>query len=138
MEESFLLNGEPFLSERMEKAKELAARIVNKDHRTIQDSMLFLKSILSRHYNIPIFHEYFEKRTFEELVFEIELINLSNQSNVEKGKNILQNNKKEAESLFDDMAEDDEFKNVEFKMSDDEFSKITNDFMNTGNFKGDK
>lgn len=125
---------EPFLSERIEKAKKKAFDIVNKNHNTIEDSVYYLRYILSRHYNMPFFHEYFEQRTIEELIFEIELIKQSEQSNVEKGKDLLASNKEEAEGLFDDMVKEDE----EEMNNVDSFNDLAQEFIRSGKFKGEE
>lgn len=124
------------LDKRIEKARERANRIVSNKHTDFEDSVIYLKAILSRHYNMPIFHEYFDKRTLDELIFEIELINAFQKPTQDRGQEMLKENKEEASALFDDFAEDDmmEVSKEQF-MSDEEFAKISQQFMQDGDFK---
>jgi vacuolar-type H+-ATPase subunit H len=124
------------LEKRIQEARERANRIVSNQHATFEDNVIYLQAILARHYNMPIFHEYFKNRTIDELIFEIELISAFNKTPESRGQELLKENKEEAASLFDDWAKDDmvEVSQQNF-MSDDEFSKISQQFMENGEFK---
>ena len=124
------------LDKRIQEARERANRIVSNQHTSFEDSLVYLQMILAKHYNMPIFHSYFKERTIDELIFEIELISAMNKPSQERGQEILKENKDEASALFDDWAEEDmvEVSKEKF-MSDDEFMKMSEQFMQNGEFK---
>ena len=124
------------LDKRIAKAKARAERIASNKHTDFDDGIFYLRAILSKHYNLPIFHEYFIDRTLDELIFEIELINAFDKPSGERGQEILKENKEEAEGLFDDWAEDDMVEvSKDDAMSEEEFNKISQQFMTSGDFQ---
>lgn len=124
------------LDKRIQEAKSRAERIMLNKHNSLEDGVFYLRSILSNHYRLPIFHEYFEKRTIDELIFEIELINAYNKPISDRGQDMLKENKEDASSLFDDMFDDDmvEVSNNNI-MQDSEFEELSKQFMQSGEFK---
>jgi hypothetical protein len=122
------------LERRIERAKELAQRIVSNDTHGFEESMLAWRFILARHYNLPLFHEYFLERTIDELILEVELLNAVSQSGEQHGSKLLSENKEEAEALFDDWIEEDM---KAPPMSEPEWEATSKQFMETGKFKGE-
>lgn len=92
------------LKSRIDKAKQRASEVFNGSTEELDDHALQMAFILSQHYNIPLFSEYFMDRTFDELVFELELIQLLKKPEKPKMEEIVQdeNNKEELAGLFDD------------------------------------
>lgn len=142
------LNFEGDIAKRIEKAKAAARAIVDGSDNSLDGAHFVLRAILSKRYNMPIFHEYFENKSFDELVFEIEIFNALEETNTKRGSNALKENKAEAESLFDDWAEDDA--PVDPSVTDEwtdagttskgeikQWDKETEEFMKTGKFKGE-
>jgi len=94
---------EPNFEERVSEAKKRARRIANGEFQDIEDVNFALRFRIGRAYNIPIFHEYFESRTIDELVFECELISVSAETTEEKTSAVIAENKEElAKDLFSD------------------------------------
>jgi hypothetical protein len=128
---------EPFLEERIEAARQKAQRLRDGIVEIMEEFELSLRVFISTHYTIPLFDTYFEERTLDDLIFEVEVIKLK-QSAAPSGSNTLKENAKEAEGLFDDWIEDDEKKavglgNVDLK--NDPFFNDAKAFMESGEFK---
>jgi hypothetical protein len=94
---------------------------------------LLMRFALSKRYNIPIFDEYFSKRTIEDLAFELELHMYDAKDKNVKTADLVKENKEEMEDFFDDMAEEDTVP----PMSEEEL-KMYQEFMQTGDFIDNK
>jgi len=109
--EYFLENG---LEKRIELARLRAKNIYYGNPQSLEDEIFRLRNVLRTEYNIPIFSEYFDKRTLDELIFEVELIVLSKSTPDDKMKDAVKEMNKakekgevsELDSLFDDMDEE--------------------------------
>jgi hypothetical protein len=125
-----IMTFEPYLQERIDAAKEKARKIVAGEVESEKELVEAMVLVLSRHYGLPFFDSYFEDRTFDDLIFEVELLKLSRQSNSEQGSGMLAAaSKEEKESLVDDWVEAD-MASVNKQAEED-----AKRFMETGNFK---
>ena len=116
----------------IERAKEDAIRIASNDVEGYDDFLILLKAILSKRYNIPLYSEYFSKRTLYELILEIEIWNALEKNGAEKGIDLIKENPEEAKNLFpgwDDLDKDEKI--------DDTALNEAKRFMETGAFKGE-
>ena len=118
-------NLEPHVEERIQKAKERAQKIVNGLVETEEDIIFCMRFFLSKIYQIPIFHKYFEELTFDQLIFECELHRTSRQTTPEKTTELINDNKEELSGMFDDWVDQD--------LGD--FTEDAKNFMETGEFK---
>jgi hypothetical protein len=116
---------EPYINERLDKARKKANNIVNGICETQEDFEMVMRLFLSKRYNIPIFSEYFENLEFDKLVFEVELHKASLIPQEKKTSEIINENKEELSTLFEDWVDEDL---SQFK--DDDAN-----FMKTGEFK---
>lgn len=107
-------------------AKELAQRIYSNNIDTEEELVLSLHWILSSYYKIPLFSDYFKGRSLDQLILECELIRLMSTNSEQQTSDLLNNNKEEAESLFDDW---------ETVPADESWKEDAERFMNTNNFK---
>jgi hypothetical protein len=121
---------EPHLEERIDAAKEYARAIMTKQHKTMDDMILYLQITLAKHYGWGIYDPYFKDKTIDQLIFEVEVITMNTQSSPEVASALLKEGGKEAEGLFDDMVEAD----MKVAMSDDEWKTTAAKFMQTGEF----
>jgi hypothetical protein len=126
---------EPLLDKRLEKARKKANDIVNGVCETQEDFEMVMRFFLSQIYNIPVFSEYFENLTFDQLAFEVELHRAKAIPKEQKTSEIINDNKEEINSLFDDWVDEDleQFRSTskeEFKPNQDDL-----DFMQSGKFK---
>ena len=64
---------EPFLNERIEAAKQKAKQLIDGKVENEEDLRLIYQFVLCQKYNIPIFDQYFEDRTLDEIMFEVYL-----------------------------------------------------------------
>jgi len=119
------------LKQRIEKAQEKAQRIISGKTDDREEIMLSIRLVLAEHYNMPLFHKYFEDRTLEDLVLEIEIVTRNKVPGAERGSQLLSDNKEQAEGMFDDWIEEDM---SEPPMSDDEWQETAKKFMETGEF----
>lgn len=62
---------EPFLQERVEKAKEKAKKMIHGVADSEGDLFLIYSFILAQRYNMPIYSDYFLERSIDELAFEV-------------------------------------------------------------------
>lgn len=147
------------LDARSERVQKMAKRIHYRNPANFDEYVLTLKLILSRHYNIPLFNEYFEKRTLDELWLECEFIRLSMAKETDNIKDILNNpqDREEIEkAMFGDLFEDGEVpfeaskptatpKSIQSQpppgewITEDstDFDELSKKFMQTGNFIGE-
>lgn len=132
------------MNERIERAKNQARAIVDGTDNSEAAIHYILRSVLSRRYNMPIFDDYFESRSIDELVFEIELWRALEETGAKRGGDLLKENKEEAESLFDDWAADeepvpvsDEWNDTTTKELGNSWDKEAESFMKSGKFKGE-
>jgi len=124
--------------------KELAKNVYNGSENSDFNTMeMQLRNVISVHYNIPMFDDYFDKLTIAQLIFEAELIILRTMPQEQKDQNIMQSKeaKEELDHLFDDW--DEEEKNVWTDMDLDDKMKEQMDesvqrFVNEGKFIGEE
>ena len=92
------------IEKRIKAAKEKAERVFYGVKTTIEEETLRLQYVISRHYGIPIFDNYFKDRTLDDLIFEIELISLNSTGGEEKMEEIMTTPEKrqELDGIFDD------------------------------------
>ena len=62
---------EPHLKERIEAAERKAKKLVHGQHDSEDELLIIYSVILSQKYNMPIFSEYFQERTIDELALEV-------------------------------------------------------------------
>lgn len=74
------------LEKRAKNARDKAERVFYGASDEEDEHLLRLWLYLSREYNIPLFDDYFKNRTFDELIFEIELIALFKKNQMDKSK----------------------------------------------------
>lgn len=120
-----------------EKGREKARDLMAKRYDTIEDHVLIMRYYLSRIYNMPIFHKYFDSLTLEQLAFEVEMHRLASTPQEDLSTEIIKANKEEAAALFDDWADED-FKDSKVPPLSKEEEELFNDFMQDGKFKGEK
>jgi len=133
---------EPHLAERIESAKRHAKFIkLGKNIETIEDAELFLRYVLSKHYKIPIFSNYFEKRTIDQLFFEVELIQEGDSfHSVKHTSDIIKENADEIEALANEMEEEwnpIDSPPMDESLESDPVFRMAQEFMKTGNFIGE-
>jgi hypothetical protein len=120
---------EPFLVERIENAKLSAKKLIDGDFEDEESLKSLIRFRLSRELNKGYFESYFDDRTLDDLVFELELIKLSSRPADSRGSDMLKEAPKEAEALFDDWVEEDN------KEAEKSFENDALQFMNSGEFK---
>lgn len=114
----------------LERGKEKASKVFHNKDLSFDEQILALRFFLSRHYNIPLFSKYLTNRTVEEIIFEVELIKLSRTPTAQNTSALMNENKKEIESMFDDFVEQDA---EPFEITDKD-KQIFGEFMKTGEF----
>jgi len=62
---------EPHLKERIEAAEAKAKKLVHGQPDSEEELLIIYSVILSQKYNMPIFSEYFQERTIDELALEV-------------------------------------------------------------------
>ena len=137
---------EHHLEQRIEAAKKLADKIRNATNiDTEEDAEQVLRYVLSRHYKIPYFSEYFDKLTLDQLFFEVELITMDKpqkQATPEDASKVVKDNKKEADAIIDEfdawIKQDMNQETPESDIKEDPFFKVAQEFMKTGNFVEEK
>jgi len=105
---------EPFLEERMEKAKAKAKRIAHGKVESESDLEQVFRASLSRRYNIPVFDTYFDDKTLDEIAYEVFLHKEldrkeSGGTDEDAQKELTQVSNEDREDLFSDLVEDSEF-----------------------------
>jgi hypothetical protein len=137
---------EKFIEERIDMAKKLALSVKTAtDVQTIEQAELVLRMVISNHYKIPFFSEYFDNRTMDEMFFEAELIALQSKPQEETTSRIIKNSKAEIENIADEMEKEfeEEWKEANLDTpldptkADDPFLQMAKTFMQTGNFAGE-
>ena len=123
-----LIYKEKFLERRIEQAKEYAAKIASGLGDSEQDIEITYRMFLSEHYSLPIFDEYFEKRTFDQLAFEVYLIKRRKEPVLENVAETISQNLKEAADAASTGWDD-------VDVSDAELERMSK-FMETGEFEG--
>lgn len=123
---------EPNLNDRIEEAKKMAERISSGQVDTNGEFELSLRLIVSKQYNIPLFSEYFDNLTMDQLLLEVELVRLSRMSPEQKASELINSNKEELSGLFDDI---EGFDPPPMDPKENEFMKDAMEFMKTGDFK---
>lgn len=130
-----LHDSEPLLEERIQIAKERARKIANSKLDSEDDLRLYLCYYIGSKYNLPIFSNYFDARTIDELMFEAELLSLKDRPQEQLASDITNEHKEEADALFDDWAEEDQqWVEVSNPMTP-EFEEMAKKFMQTNEFK---
>lgn len=137
---------EQHLEERIDSAKKRALAVKTAASvQTVEEAELVLRMIISNHYKIPFFDEYFDKRTIDELFFEAELIALHSSSDEQNTSRTIKESKKEIAGLADEMEKEleDEWKAMESAEPLDPTQKgdpmlaMAKRFMETGSFIGE-
>lgn len=129
-----VLGLEPNLENRIKAAKARARKIANQDVQTEDDLRDFLIYYISSKYNLPIFSEYFGNRTIDDLIYEAELLAMKDRPPERVASDITNENKAEADSLFDDWVKEDQWMDLP-PPSSEAFDEAAKQFMQTGNFK---
>jgi hypothetical protein len=122
------------IDDRIKLAKQRAESVYYGHSDVLEDQVMRLQFLLSREYNMPLFSDYFEKRTLDQLIFEMELIKLSREPATDKMSDIMKDEgkKKELESLFDDWTEENTVDLSDTTGYDEEM--VFKEFMETGEF----
>jgi hypothetical protein len=122
------------IDDRIKLAKQRAESVYYGHSDVLEDQVMRLQFLLSREYNMPLFSDYFEKRTLDDLIFEMELIKLSREPATDKMSDIMKDEgkKKELESLFDDWTEENTVDLSDTTGYDEE--SVFKEFMETGEF----
>lgn len=125
---------EPHIPERIEAVKDKIHRIIyaQGEYESQEDFELALRILLSREYKIPIFSDYFNNLTLDQLIFEVEVIKNLTMTQEQKTSEIINENKEEIASLFDDFEESDN----EIQQNQ-EIGNMYKEFMNSGKFAGE-
>jgi hypothetical protein len=126
---------EPNFEIRVKAAKELAQRILGGLAETEEEFLLSLRYVISEARSIPLFSEYFDARTMDELILETELIRAKSviQNSPERTSSIINKDVKEREKLAD-LFEQDMLK-LGTPVIEDMVNQADLDFMSTGEFK---
>jgi hypothetical protein len=119
------------IDERVSRAKERARKLLAGDPESPDDVIYALRAILCREYKMPLFDPYFQDRTIDELVFEIELVRGQQISGTQRGSEMLKEQKEEAQDLFADWEAAETGENL----VDEKFVEEAKRFMQTGEFK---
>jgi len=122
------------IDDRIKLAKQRAESVYYGHSDVLEDQVMRLQFLLSREYNMPLFSDYFEKRTLDDLIFEMELIKLSREPATDKMSDIMKDEgkKKELESLFDDWTEENTVDLSDTTGYDE--NEVFKEFMETGEF----
>jgi hypothetical protein len=122
------------IDDRIKLAKQRAESVYYGHSDVLEDQVMRLQFLLSREYNMPLFSDYFEKRTLDQLIFEMELIKLSREPATDKMSDIMKDEgkKKELESLFDDWTEENTVDLSDTTGYNEE--SVFKEFMQTGEF----
>lgn len=124
---------EPHSEERSKAARAKAERVFNANYGdSMEEALLFLRFVISRHYSIPIFSDYFTDRSLDDLIFESELIRLQTVPIEVQKSEVVKSNKEEAESIFPDEWEDVE---PPANGGDQVFNDLATEFMQKNEFK---
>lgn len=130
----FFMYKEPFIQERIAAAQERVERILyQQDYADMDDFLLALRVIVSRAYKIPVFSDYFESLTLDQLLFEVEIVNSLNTSSADRTTKIVNDNKEELGEMFDDFDEAE----ASTAPGETEFDQLSKDFMNNDKFVGE-
>lgn len=121
---------EPYLAERIEKARARARQIIDGQYDDEESLCLALRWFICQNRNRLFFDSYFDDRTLDDLVFEVEMMKLAKQSSTDRGSETLKDApKEESEALFDDWVEADT------NEAEKKFEEDAKKFMQTGEFK---
>lgn len=127
--------------ERINEAKRYAAFIKRGVGITsLEDAEMVLKCVISRHYKIPIFSEYFDKRTIDQLFFEVEFILENDKPSAESISDTIKENKPEIDSIADEMDQwnDMSASAEDASVENDPIFQMAREFMKTGKFANEK
>jgi hypothetical protein len=125
---------EPLIDKRFKAAQEKAGRVFNNQLNETDDEGDILRFYLATQLGIGVFDKYLTDRTFDELVYEIELYRLRSLPRDTRTSELINQNKDELGSMFDDWAEQD-MQEVLGNNQDDTFMDDARAFMETGEFK---
>jgi hypothetical protein len=124
------------INERFKKAQEKANRVFNNQLTDEDDESDILRFYLAMQLGIGVFDKYLTDRTFDELVYEIELHRLKSQPREQRTTELINENKEELSGAFDDWVDQDMQEMVgESYQSDEDFMNDAKAFMETGDFK---
>jgi len=141
-----MFNSDGDIQARMKAAKEKAEKISTGRYDTYEECIMVLQWAISNRRNIPLWSQYFEDLTLDQLVFEYEMIKVSEQSPEDRAQEIVENNQEEMQGLFDDWADEDTSPAQVSKewvdsmpesavMSEEEILAEERKFMETGEFE---
>jgi hypothetical protein len=125
-----ILGLEPYLDERVASAKQRARKIANGSVDSELDLRDYLVYYIATKYNMPIFSEYFQARTLDDLIYESELLSLRDRPKEQLASDITNEHKDEADALFDDWAAEDQWNDVPPPISS-ELDEAAKKFMTT-------
>ena len=131
-----ILYSEPHLAERIDAVKRYAAFIkAGKDVVSLDDAEMVLRHVISKHYNIPMFDEYFEKRTIDQLFFEVELIMPAKEITTGQISEAIKQNQSEIDAIADEEMEEwvEPQSNIP-SVENDPIFLMAKEFMKTGKF----
>lgn len=123
---------EPFLEERVERAKNHAERIAEGDIQDENDLFILFRTVISEYYRIPLYSDYFSERTLDELAFEAHYIKAKQTPVADKASDMISKNLADAAAAAEEAWKDIE----ELVPSEDEMKRMT-EFMETGRFEGE-
>lgn len=115
------------LAERIEEAQKNARRIAIGDLQSEEEIENFFRMVIAAARSVPMFCKELKDYSLEELAFEAEIVSFKGGDSTEQLSKIIEDNKTEAENLFDDWETQTEM----------EFSDSDLDFMNEGKFVED-
>ena len=122
---------EPNLEQRIEEAKTKAEKVASGMVETEEDLIWLFKSIISEYYKLPIYSEYFEERTTDQLAFEAHLIRAREVPTQEKASSLIQGNMEEAVAAIEQA-----WNEVDMNINPNELDDMK-EFMSSGKFKGE-
>ena len=138
-----MIEHEVDFEERCEVAKKVAWRVFNGVGETEEEHEFFFRMILSEHYNIPMFSDFFLNLTLDQLIFEVEMVRLRTQTKEDRVTDMATRpeSQEEISGLFDDLQEGDEKvdENWEEASIEDtsDVDEAMQNFMDTGKFQGE-
>lgn len=126
---------DPHLPERTERARDLAIRVADGTVETQEDLEMSVRLVISRHYGLPMFDDYFEKRTYDELAFEAFLIAEFARRENERPQDAVVKNLSEAAKYASEGWEDED---PEPPTLGEAEKKAIGEFFKTNTFQGEK
>jgi hypothetical protein len=132
---------EPWIAERIEAAKQAARDVLDaKRIETDEDAIAVMRALLSLHYKMPYYSEFFDNLTFDQYVFELELASgrlvPTPEQKAAEGQKMLQENAAEVvDGVFGDWIEQDMSPPAVAPPGvPDPFDQMSKDFFESGDF----